>query len=418
MTLLGPEQSRLIHLNALGLAHSASTKASKRDLLKCIQAMQLLQLDTISVVNRSHFLVLYARLGQFDLNWLDQILADGSLFELWAHEAGLAPKDNFWLLRAQMQDREHWSQKNKRSMHETHGKELKQLITHIRKNGSVKSSDFERPAHLGDRAGWWDWKPHKKWLEALFAAGDLMVARREGFQRVYDLAYRVAPDLADVETVRERLNAFDVTTRREQFILHSVKALGVTKARWVKDYYRLQRLVSNAELMALVDQGKLNCVAVENDPDPWFYHSSRKKLVNQVVSKKSPDADHCALLSPFDPLVWHRERAQDMFDFNYRIECYTPELKRKYGYFCLPILWKDQIIGRLDAKAHRAQGIFEIKQLHFEGKTIITDQLLNDLSQAIKQFALWHQSTSIQIAYVSRAGYLRKLKSLTRIELA
>jgi uncharacterized protein len=413
VTQLRPEQTRLIHLNALGLAHPASTKASKRDLLKCIRAMQLLQLDTISVVNRSHFLVLYARLGQFDLNWLDQILTDGSLFELWAHEACLAPKDNFWLLRAQMQDREHWSQKNKRAMHQTHGKELKQLISHIRKNGSVKSSDFERPAHLGERAGWWDWKPHKKWLEALFAAGDLMVAKREGFQRVYDLAQRVAPVLADSQAVRERLSALDATTRREQFILHSIKALGVTKARWVKDYYRLKRLVSNAELMGLVDQGKLNCVAVDNDSDPWFYHPTTKKMVEQVVSGKRPLANHCALLSPFDPLVWHRERAQIMFDFEYRIECYTPEHKRKFGYFCLPILWKDQIIGRLDAKAHRAQGIFEVKQLHFEKKTNLNNSLLNELGSTMKQFSHWHGCQSVKIGFVSSPGAIKKLREQT-----
>jgi uncharacterized protein YcaQ len=421
------QQARCLQLAAQGLLQPNVKAATRAALRACIERMGLLQIDTIHVVSRSPYLVLFSRLGAYPLSWLDEALAQGDVFETWAHEACFAPIED--LLAHRIFNREarvHWGLANAQKSHTQQRAELDQLLAHIRDKGPVKTSDFERTE--GGGSAWWGWKDEKRWLEALFASGDLMVARREKFQRVYDLAERVAPQLASfnstAKTVSDALNAQipaglsgaingTVAQVRQLFIEKSVAALGITQARWVHDYYRSKPRLKEADLDALVEQGVLLRVAVQGWNAPAYVHASNAALLKKALADQL-EATHTALLSPFDPIVWDRERALAMFDLDYRLECYTPEAKRVYGYFVLPILCRGELIGRLDAKAHRAQGVFEVKALHAQAGATWTASQIVDVAQAIQRCANWHATPDVTIGSTRPANLAAALQRALR----
>ncbi len=400
------QQARCLQLAAQGLLQAPAKAATRSALRACIARMGLLQIDTIHVVARSPYLVLFSRLGAYPQQWLDDALTHGELFETWAHEACFAPIED--LLAHRLFNREarvHWGLANAQKSHDQQRAELDQLLAHIREKGAVKTSDFERKE--GGASAWWGWKDEKRWLEALFASGELMVARREKFQRVYDLTERVAPQLAacvDVATPEQV---------RQRFIEKSVAALGITQARWVHDYYRSKPRLKDADLHALVEQGVLLRLAVQGWANPAYVHASQAALLQQALAH-TLQATHTALLSPFDPIVWDRERALAMFDFDYRLECYTPEAKRVHGYFVLPLLCRGELIGRLDAKAHRARGVFEVKALHAQAGASWTASQITEVAQAIQRCAHWHGTPEVTIGATRPAKLAAALKRALR----
>ncbi len=407
MIELNLTQARQLQLAAQGLLAAPQRAATPLALRRCIERMQLLQIDTIHVVARSPYLVLFSRLGDYPVQWLDQALARGHLFESWAHEACFAPMPDLALHRSYNQNaRRHWGIAKGEESHAGQRAKLDALLAHIERNGPVKSSDFERTE--GQSGGWWGWKDEKRWLEALFAKGELMVSRRENFQRVYDLAHRVCPVLRDL----------DLPTAGEvhgQFIEKSILALGITQARWVHDYFRLKPRLKDTDLDSLVSQGRVQLVRVQGWAAPAYVHASHGGLLKKVV-RGQLIASHTALLSPFDPLVWDRERALAMFDFAYRIECYTPQAKRTYGYFVLPILHRGRLIGRLDAKAHRALGVFEVKALFLEPDVKLDDVSMHEVAQAIHRCAAWHATPGVTVATTSPRGLRARLsKALSAV---
>ncbi len=396
-------QARALHLAAQGLLAAPTKPATPLALRKCIVQMQLLQIDTIHVVSRSPYLVLFSRLGQYPRQWLEDALARGHIFETWAHEACFAPAADLLAHRGYNQaTRRHWGLANAQRMHTQQREHLDKLLAHIETTGPVKSSDFERKD--GGGGAWWGWKDEKRWLEALFATGELMVARRENFHRVYDLSHRVAPDaLAAEMAAREAGKPHDADALHRQFILQSVAALGITQARWVNDYFRLKPRLKDAELDTLVEEGALLRLAVGGWDAPAYVHPQNKALLKKAAAGKL-EATHTTLLSPFDPVVWDRERASSLFDFDYRLECYTPEPKRLYGYFVLPILCCGELIGRLDAKAHRADGVFEVKALHTQPGAKWTLAQIDAVAQAIAKSAHWHNTPTVRIIQTQPAG--------------
>ena len=395
------EQARHLQLAAQGLLTPPARSATPLALRRCIQRMQLLQIDTIHVVARSPYLVLFSRLGDYPPAWLDQALSDAHVFETWAHEACFAPVDDLALHRAyNQQTRRHWGIAKGEASHAKQRTELDALLAHIEAQGPVKSSDFERTD--GKSAGWWGWKDEKRWLEALFARGELMVARRDKFQRVYDLAHRVMPALHEMTLPQ-------VDAVRSRFIEKSIHALGVTQARWVNDYFRIKPRLKDADLDDLVAQGRVRRVQVTGWSAPGYVHAEHASLLKKALAEKL-DATHTTLLSPFDPLVWDRERALAMFGFDYRIECYTPEAKRSYGYFCLPILHCGELIGRLDAKAYRALGIFEVKALHLQPGVTLSDASVHALAAAIGQCAAWHATPKVDVTRTAPTALRARLR--------
>jgi uncharacterized protein YcaQ len=407
VTELTLQQARCLQLAAQGLLQPQPKAATRAALRACIARMGLLQIDTIHVVARSPYLVLFSRLGAYPQAWLDEALAKGDVFESWAHEACFVPTDDLLAHRLfNREARQHWGLVNAQKSHARQRAELDHLLAHIRDNGAVKSSDFDRPE--GGGSAWWGWKDEKRWLEALFASGELMVARREKFQRVYDLAERVAPQL------RAMVEAPTTIQVQQQFLEKSVAALGITQARWVHDYYRSKPRLKDSDLDALVEQGVMLRVAVAGWDKPAYVHASRTALLKKAAAH-TLKATHTALLSPFDPIVWDRERALAMFDFDYRLECYTPEAKRIHGYFVLPILCRGELIGRLDAKAHRADGAFEVKALHAQAGAPWTDAQVADVAQAIQRCATWHGTPRVTINATRPAKLAAALKRVLRL---
>ena len=401
---LGLAQARRLHLAAQGLLRPLGRRPRPADVVAAIERMRLLQIDSIHVVARSPYLVLHARLGDYDGGWLDQALVQGRIAECWAHEACFVPAADLPLHRAWRERGAHWAHRHAARMHREHRTEMDELLERIRTQGPVRAADFPR----ADRgvSGWWEWKPEKRWLEAWFALGELMVPRRERFQRVYDLADRV---LATLEPPFVP-SALDPAALRRRFILDSVRALGITQARWIADYYRLKPAVDETELAPLLAAGELLAVPVRGWDAPGYVHREHAPLLDKLRAGQLR-ATHTALLSPFDPLVWDRARAQAMFDFEYTIECYTPAPKRRYGYYVLPILHRGSLVGRLDAKAHRGEGVFEIKALFLEPGQDPSPRLVADVADAIARTAHWHGTPTVRLERSEPAAFGRALRA-------
>ena len=388
MIALPLSAARALHLFAQGLLTPPRRKAVKADVLDAIRRMAQLQIDTIHVVARSPYLVLFSRLGAYPQTWLDEHLAEGALFEYWSHEACFVPTEDYGLLRHRMLDPSGMGWKYAAQWHEQYRDDIEKLLAHIRATGPVRSADFAREAGKGN--GWWDWKPEKRHLEVLFATGKLMVAERRNFQRVYDVTERVLPDWNDA---RDLPPAHTVVDR---LLLKSCRALGVARADWVADYYRLPRRPYRDELHALADRGELIPVQVEGWKQDTFVHRDYTALLDEAANGKLTSTV-TTVLSPFDPVVWDRKRATALFDFDYTIECYTPADKRRYGYFVLPLLSRGRLVGRVDAKAHRSTGIFELKSLHIEPGVRLSVRLADDLRRALQRCADWHATPHLQI---------------------
>lgn len=379
-------------LAAQGLQRALDRQATKADVLEAIRRMGALQIDTIHVVARSPYLVLWSRLGDYRAEWLDELLAEGALFENWAHAMCFLPiedypiyrrltleaiQNNTWPVKWAVK----WAQENPQVM--------ERVRAHLRENGAVRSAEFKnknRPP-----GGWWNWKDEKNALEAMLFTGEAMIARRQNFHRVYDLRERVLPDWDDAalptsEEVRRTL------------VLRTVSALGVAFSSWVPDYFRQPKSGMADYLETLAEDGLLQRVAVEGLQGAAYVHPDKLGLLEQAAAG-GLEPVLTTLLSPFDPLVWDRQRARELFDFDYLIECYTPAAKRRYGYFSLPILHRGRLAGRLDAKAHRAAGVFEVKSLYLEPGVPVSEELSADLAATLRRLAAWHGTPELAVRH-------------------
>ncbi len=395
------QHARHLMIASLGLAQHPPQPTTKADVLKTIQAMNMLQIDTIHVVARSPYLVLWSRLGDYNPVWLDELLDEGALFEYWCHAACFLPIEDYALYRGVMLEETTWAhQERRRKWLAEHADVVERVKNHIQEQGAVRSADFKRDK--AQPGGWWNWKDEKIVLEALHTMGDLMIVRRENFQRVYDFRERVLPDWNDSQAV-----PIDAVWR--EFIQRTIKVLGIATQRWIADYYRIGKRVVPAHLAALLEEGVVHKVQIEGWDAPAYVHRDNEDLIQKTVSGKL-QPQLTTILSPFDPLVWHRERAEDLFNFEYRIECYTPAAKRVYGYFSLPILHQDALVGRLDAKAHRKQARFEVKALHLEPDVEPSAELAEHIGRAIRACANWHQTPTVDIVETAPKRFRSKLK--------
>ena len=391
--------ARALHLAAQGMLQPRRRKASKADVMEAIRRMGVLQIDTISVVARSPYLVLWSRLGDYDPEWLGAHLAEGALFEYWAHEACFVPIEDYALLRHRMLDPAAMGWKYSETWMRENGAAVAAVLAHIRANGPTRSSDFERTD--GQGGGWWEWKPEKRALEVLFTSGALMIARRHNFQRIYDLAERVHPSWHD-----RQLPAMDDT--RSRLALNAVRALGVCKGAWVADYYRTKR--PHADLDALAGGGQLLRARVQGWDEAVYIHPDHGELAERAAANAlTPTLT--TVLSPFDPIVWDRRRALELFNFDYRLECYTPAEKRRYGYFTLPILRRGALVGRVDAKAHRRDGVFELKALELEAGVRVSERFCADVAQALLRCARWHACPQVLVTRTVPASFAAPLEA-------
>ncbi|AMU08111.1 MULTISPECIES: winged helix-turn-helix domain-containing protein [Burkholderia] len=391
MLTLSPAAARALHLAAQGLLTPPRRKATKSDVLDTIRRMAQLQIDTIHVVARSPYLVLFSRLGDFSPQWLDEHLAEARLFEYWSHEACFLPIEQFGLMRYKMLDPSGMGWKYAAEWHAQNRPEIERLLARIRAEGPVRSADFAREDGVKGN-GWWDRKPEKRHLEVLFTTGDLMVSERRNFQRVYDVRERVLPGWDDTRDLPPREAVLPA------LLDYTCRALGVVRADWVADYYRLPRRSYRAELERLAEAGDLIPVQIDDWKEPAYVHRSLDAWL-PAAAADTLRSTVTTLLSPFDPVVWDRRRASTLFGFDYTIECYTPEHKRRYGYFCLPVLHRGRLVGRVDAKAHRTLGTFELKAVHVEPGVRFGTGLAADVAKAVKKLAAWHGTPEVTVRH-------------------
>ncbi|MCE9992103.1 winged helix-turn-helix domain-containing protein [Enterobacter asburiae] len=379
--------ARNLHLAAQGLLKKPRRRAQPADILTTIQRMSLLQIDTINIVARSPYLVLFSRLGEYQPQWLDNALRQGELMEYWAHEACFLPRSDFSLVRHRMLSPDKMGWKYRQEWMQEHAAEIEDLIAHIQENGPVRSADFKHPEK--GSSGWWEWKPHKRHLEGLFTSGKVMVIERRNFQRVYDLTHRVMPHWDDQRDLLTQDAAEAI------MLENSARSLGIFRPQWLADYYRLRQPALKPLLEAWQHSQRAVPVEVDTLGEMWL-HADLLPLLPQALEGKL-QATHSAVLSPFDPVVWDRKRAEQLFNFSYRLECYTPAPKRQYGYFVLPLLYKGQLVGRMDARMQRKLGVLEVISLYLEEGVKVTQSLEKGLTGAISDFARWQGANNVTL---------------------
>ena len=329
-------------------------------LLQFVEDAGGLQLDSINVLDRAHYLTLWSRFGPYERARLDRLVYHRRLLaEYWAHAACLVPVSHLAQWRRAMLDyrlrHTGWSSWLRR-----HRKTLDLVTEAIRTNGPAGTADFEhrRP---GGRGGWWSWKPAQHALHYLWMTGALAVHSRPHFQKRYDLAERVLPAWPAGEPLST--DAF-----RAWHIARSLHAMGAATDTDLTRYLTFPRMgpgIRRAALRRLLEAGEVVEIEVKGSRSRWLALAKDLPALGRAARRRAGSRG-TTLLSPFDSLLWHRERAERLFGFSYRIEVYTPGPQRVHGYYTLPILHDGQLIGRVDAKAHRAERRLAVRGVHFE----------------------------------------------------
>jgi len=358
--------------------------ASKADVLAMVRRLGCIQIDTIHVVARSAYLVLWSRLGAYDPRWLDELLyPDRQVFEYWAHAASIVPIEHWPLFRRRMlrtlDGERGWAQ-----WRADNAAVIEHVRDEIRERGPLGAAHFEAPE--GHKSGgWWDWKPAKTALDYLWSAGELMIERRVNFHRRYELRERLLPGWNDADLPGEAEN-------RRRLAELALGCMGIATVRQLADYFRQPMRGLAATVDELVQAGVAQRVTVESWSEPAFVHHQALAAFGRGL----PPAEHTTLLSPFDNLTWDRKRTLALWGFDYTLECYVPEPKRRWGYFVLPILWHGELVGRLDAKAERRDGIFRVKALYLE-PGVPPEAVAADIGGALRACAAWHGTPEVVV---------------------
>ena len=350
-------------------------------------------------------------MGSYETSHLDDLLSGDSdtengrkLFEYWLHAACLIPLTDYRYslpdVRKRREDAPGWrgswiEQPGNRDL-------VDQVLSHIRENGPARSADFERQGPK--RGAWWDWKPAKLALELLYNQGDLMVADRRNFQRMYDLKERVLPDWVDQDEPTQ--------TEATRYILEkSLRSLGVCELAQVSDYAHIKRTVAKPILEDLLNDGTF--VTVQTDLGDGITRSMVLHQDNLHEIERAADGeitpDHTTFLSPFDNLFWAKGRDEQFWGFRQILESYKPEKIRQWGYFCLPILHNDRLVGRFDPKLERKAGTLILRKLYIETDDIPMDSLAQSVAHAMRDFMMFHDATELVIEHSDPPEFGRML---------
>lgn len=370
MAELSIAQARRIALAAQGFKdRRPSGTVGSRQFRRAMERMAILQLDSVNVVCRSHYLPMLARLGPYDRDKLNRYLyRSGEHFEYLSHEASFTSQANQPMLRHRFDTPWKWVADIQRDL----GDYIEAVFEEVTDRGAVSVKDLEDP---GGRTGpWWGHSKGKRALECLYLTGRLAIKERTNtFVTVYDLPERVfkpevlaTPQPSDSEA-------------QKQLLLLGARSHGIGTATDIADYYRLKMPVARPLLAELVEQGQLEKVSVKGWKDAAYLHPEAARP-RKVPAK--------ALLTPFDPIVWFRPRALRLFDFHYRIEIYVPEPKRVYGYYVLPFLLDEQLVGRVDLKADRKAGVLRVRGSYAEDG-VDAAHVATEMAGSLHEMADW-----------------------------
>ncbi|MDA1076898.1 MAG: winged helix DNA-binding domain-containing protein [Proteobacteria bacterium] len=379
---------RRLALERQGLLKKAPFGRGIGATLKAIEHIGYVQIDTISVVARAHHHVLRSRVPNYEPAHLDRLIKQRKVFEYWYHAAAYLPMRDYAHARIRMQamrkGEERWVRSRDTRL-------MKRVLDQIRAEGPVRSRDFESDPPPGADPGWWNWNPTKRALEQLFMQGDLMVSGREGFQKTYDLTEHCLP--SDIPTTTPSISdhaayLVDTTLRANGFAtLKSFTHLrkGPTIRAAVKIY-----------LDQLMDEGQVITLKTA-DGASWFGYA-------EMLDTRAAQAPASVrILSPFDNALILRHRGVSIFDFDYQIECYVKAENRRFGYFCLPITYRDRFVGRVDAKAHRERGELELKGVFIEHA--VDAGFADAFAEAIGDFAHFNGCEQVTLTKVSPGRY-------------
>jgi uncharacterized protein len=406
------DEARGVMLEAQGLNTApARRKVGIAAVREVIERLGVVQIDTISVVERSQYLVLWSRLGAYDAGLLDALLAPRrEVFEYWSHAASILPMTDYAYYRPDMLNAEANLWVGTREWMRERPEVLRETLERVRANGPMASADFERPAD-GQRASAWDWygpKESRRALEVLWTAGELMVHSRRGGQKVYDVRERVLAEAFGADVPRDdALPAPD--ERLRHFALRTVRALGVLTASWLWDYFRVRtdeiaavfgaransRTAARALLENLEREGMLVPATIEGIAEPAYLAAERVETLERLRAGETPG--RTTLLSPFDNLIWHRARAEALFDYDVCFEAYVVPEKRRYGYYCLAILHRGRIVGRVDLKAARDEGVLRARTVYLEPGVRATKGLAAGLAGALRELARFLKLAAVRV---------------------
>jgi uncharacterized protein YcaQ len=378
---VSPAAARRIALAAQGFARPRPDAVGTRQLNLALERIGLLQLDSVNVLERSHYLPMFARLGAYDKALLDRLTfaKKAPYREYWAHEAALIPLEDWPLFGFRRQDyRDYYSVANDPWL-AAHADTLAWLRAELAEKGPLPASKIERDAAAPRRGSWWDWDEVKRGLERMFRFGDVVSAGRTGFERTYALPEQVMPtEVYRREVPREEA----VRTLMER----AARAHGIGTLSDFADYYRLKTGDAKPALASLVDEGVVHEVSVPGWKKAAYLHRDAR-IPRRIETT--------ALLSPFDPVVWERDRALRMFGFHYRIEIYTPAPKRVYGYYTLPVLVDDALVGRIDLKNDRKRGVLRVQSAWREEG--VADAVAERIVPALRELAAWQGLGELEV---------------------
>lgn len=380
---ISAESARRLFLGAQGLLDDPARKITHATLAKLIEQMGFVQLDSINYVERAHHLTLGSRLDAYRHQHFTRLLEkDRRLFEHWTHDASAIPTK--WFAHWKPRFAHYEIKLRYRWLDRRLGDKPEATLAHVRerivREGPLRSQDFEHD-RKGKSAGWWDWKPQKSALEYLWFSGELLVTRREKFQKVYDLTERVLPDAAKLAPPLENEHIeWACRTAFERLVIATPKEIA--------DFWNAITLAQARQWCEqAAKSGELVAVMVESangeKPRPGFGLNDWQARLRNL-----PEApDRIRLLSPFDPVIRDRARAARLFNFDYRFEAFVPEPKRQYGYYVLPILEGEQLVGRIDPKFQRERSSLEIRNLYWEPTIKVTKARKKRLDESLSRLA-------------------------------
>ncbi|QSB24391.1 winged helix-turn-helix domain-containing protein [Curtobacterium sp. 24E2] len=377
---LSAAEARRVALAAQGFGRPPATEVSTRAVNAAFARLGLLQIDSVNVFERSHYLPLFARLGAYDRSTLDRLTLgrSGPYTEYWAHEAALIPRDDLRLFRWRMDAlRERDAGPTRIDGVTRTAGVRRELHALLRAEGPMRASAVEHESNVR-RGPWWGWSDVKLGLEQMFRWGEAVSAGRSGFERVYALPEQVLP-AGFLETAPPRAAAV------LELVRHATRALGVGTRADIADYYRLRSDDTAGAIAELTAAGELLPVRVEGWGERAWLHPDAR-----VPRQLTADA----VLSPFDPVVWFRRRAERMYGFHYRIEIYTPAPKRVFGYYVLPVLQDDRLVGRVDLKSDRQRGVLRVRTAWQEpGEHLDAERL----AETLRRTAAWQGLDELEV---------------------
>lgn len=388
---LTKSQARKIILHAAGLSKRAQFGKGKEAVYKLIEQLGFVQIDSNSVVERAHHHSIASRVPDYKPEWLDQLQAEGKIFEFWTYAAGFIPMHDY---RFSLPVKENFKDRRK-SLPQAELNMMKKVLDRISREGQLMARDFEND-RVTKSSGWWDWRPSKLALERLHFEGSLMTVQRKGFQKVYDLPENIISGDIDITVPSPEEFARHVIRR-------SLKAMGIAYAKEIAYSARYVKPPIKTELQNLIDAGEICNVEVAGLKGSPIY------MLSEYKRKKITLTGEAFILSPFDILNVYRHRLRDFFDFDYQVECFVPQPKRKYGYFSLPILIGETFVARMDSKADRKQRTLIIHNLHFENLKV-TKPMIGKICNAIKTFATFNQCNMIIVKKSNEKSLIKIIK--------